>query len=206
MTYDEGNPPSERHDGPNGQPRGRHGQFAHDPDTAKQDARCAELRSQGMTYRQIAAELGIGVTTARDGVERTMLSVRAEPGAMARAVELEKLDGLEQRAREVLNADHVVVSHGRVVHEIVGRNEDGAPIYGGPLVDHEPVLKAIETLRRLAERRAKLLGLDAPTGVMISRQEAYSVGSLEQEIAERTAALKAAGVDVDAVLGRNRGQ
>ena len=75
------------------------------------------------------------------------------------AEELERLKDLERAARRVLTAHHVVVNSGKVVTD---KDTEGKPY---KLTDDGPVIQAITALLRIAERRAKLLGLDAPTKI-----------------------------------------
>ncbi len=67
------------------------------------------------------------------------------------ALELSRLDDLCRAAYAVLDAEHPLISGGAVVeHE------------GLALVDHGHVLRAIDRLIRISERRCVLLGLNAP--------------------------------------------
>jgi hypothetical protein len=69
----------------------------------------------------------------------------------------------------------VVVSGGKIVVD-----DDGQP-----LVDHGPILAAINALVRLMERRARLEGLDEPARADVTARihaEVYSADALEREI------------------------
>lgn len=98
--------------------------------------------------------------------------------------ELEKLDAMETAAWGVLEALHFVVNQGEVVYlydggppetvlqgwarpkltpevkEALERKRDA--MGREPLIDNKPVLDALNVLLKIAERRSKLLGLDAP--------------------------------------------
>jgi transposase len=159
-------------------PRGVKGRYEHTMADAERDATAARLRARGLTYRRIAAELGVDVATAHRAVKRALEATVAEPAAEVRQLELERLDTelerlaeLEERVREVLEAKHVTVQHGAVVQ-----------LDGQPLPDDGPVLAAADRLlkiedarRRKGERRARLLGLDAPQKVETSGQVRYEV-------------------------------
>lgn len=122
---------------------------------AEQAAQAYELRLTGATLREIGATLGIALTTVHERL-RDHMAVRVDPLAdQYRAMELDKLDALSAKAYEVLTKKHIVVQHGKIV-----RDEDG-----NALNDDTPVLHAIDRLVRIAERRAKLLGLDAAVKV-----------------------------------------
>jgi len=177
-------------DDPNGKahrtgPRGNHGQFARDPSTVMTDAEAADLRSQGLSYREIAARMGTSVSTAHDAVNRAMAEVITEPAAEALAFELRRLDeelvrldGLYERVIDVLEREHVTVSQGRVV-----TMDDGSTV-----PDDDWILKAVDRLvkiddqrRRNGESRRRLLGLDQPVKAQVSGGITYEVVGVDTE-------------------------
>jgi hypothetical protein len=140
--------------------RGGNGRYTRSQDTAERDAAACRLRTEGRTYDQIAQQLGFADrSNARDAVERALKATVQEPADQVRQLELARLDALWAAAWAVLEREHVVVNSG----EIVIDTREGAD--GQPLLDDAPVLKAVQTLLKVAERRAKLLGLDAPTKI-----------------------------------------
>jgi Homeodomain-like domain len=149
-------------------------------DAALRDAQALELRAAGASYRQIADRLGISVSTAHGCVERGLDRTRREPADHLRRLEAERLDRLQVEAVQVLRAQHVVIQAGQpVVDTDTGR----------PYVDHGPTLAAIRTLLAVAERRAKLEGLDAPSKVDV--RGTFTVDLIDARIAELTALLGA---------------
>lgn len=98
--------------------------------------------------------------------------------------ELDKLDAMEDAVWTVLESLHYVVNQGEVVYVYpdeqpefrkqgwarpkldvatkVALEEKRAELAREPLTDNKPVLDALAVLLKIAERRAKLLGLDAP--------------------------------------------
>ncbi|WP_069743045.1 hypothetical protein [Streptomyces sp. EN23] len=158
-------------------PRGGDGQFVRSLSTAERDARAAELRSKGWTYRRIAAELGWKQgADAYNAVQRVLKETVREAGEEVRSLELERLDRLEAAANEVLEREHVTVSNGRVV-----------VLHEAPLPDGGPVLAAIDRLLKIQERRARLLGLDAPTkqNISITPERAAALEQLVEELGEQ---------------------
>ena len=137
-------------------------------DAAERDARALEHRAAGATFRQIADRLDISVSTAWECVERGLDRTRREPADRLRQLEAERLDRLQVEAVQVLHARHVVIQGGRVV---VDRN-------GVPFTDHGPTLAAIRTLLAVAERRARLEGLDAPRKEEVLTREAEQAGEI----------------------------
>lgn len=155
----------------NDRPRGGGGKWVRDIATAERDAECARLRSQGKTYRAIAAELNIDVKSAHEGVARCFKETVAEAGETLRQVELERLDTAQAATMAVLETKHVVVSHGKV-------------IYSGtePLIDDGPILAAVDRLVKISESRRKLLGLDAAQKLDVSGGITYEIVGVDPEL------------------------
>ncbi|MGD2042032.1 MAG: hypothetical protein PVJ28_00160 [Acidimicrobiia bacterium] len=170
MADDEITDPAE---GPNGKAddtenpyvRDGNGKFDRDPEVAARDAECARLRSRSMSYREIAAELGISTSSAYVGVRRALAALVAEPAEEVRKMELMKLDRLEQAALAVLEKDHEVTYKGVPT----GVADDG------------PRLAAVAALQKLSESRRKLLGLDRPTEVSVGGTLEYRVVGVDPE-------------------------
>lgn len=182
---------------PTDRPHDPKGRFVRTTDTATRDALAADLRSQGWSYRRIAAHLGVDVRNAYDAVKRAMREIVRESAEAAKQFELDRLDAeldrldtLEAKVRGVIDRDHVTVANNGtvVVHQ------------GEPLLDDAPVLQAADRLlkiedsrRRNGESRRKLLGLDAPSRVSVEAEQ------LGREIARLLdAALGSDGDDADA--------
>ncbi|MET8826088.1 hypothetical protein ABZX40_13530 [Streptomyces sp. NPDC004610] len=151
--------------------RNRQGEFTRTLDTAGRDADACRLRAQGYTYQQIADELDFSNKgDAHHAVSRALREVVREPAEELLKIELDRLDaqlvrlkGLEVEARRVLDAPHIVVSNGHVIHH---------PDTDLPMEDDAPILQAIDRLvkiedarNRNAERRAKLTGVEAAVKV-----------------------------------------
>lgn len=119
---------------------------------AERAAQAYELRLQGLTVAAIGRELGIATTTAHDLLTEYS-AARLDPLTEEyRRLELDRLDDYTRKAYEVLEAEHVVVQHGKVVYD---------PETGAPMRDLGPKLAALDRLVRISERRSRLLGLDA---------------------------------------------
>lgn len=104
---------------------------------AAQDAHCYSLRLSGANFRQIGKALGIGEGTAYKAYQRE--HARRQPSdeevRQARDLDLMRIDRLMMPAFQIAT--------------------------GGQAADKD-ALKAIDTVTRLMERRAKMLGYDAP--------------------------------------------
>jgi hypothetical protein len=136
---------------------------------AERDAEAARLRSRGLSLRQVADALGYSNESgAYKAVQRALAAVPVEAVEELRRLQLEQLNYLGRRAFEVLEAEHPLISpSGRaVVHN------------GQPLTDWRPTLRAIDSLLRIMEREAKLMGLDAP-----QRHPHFTLSTLDLEIA-----------------------
>jgi hypothetical protein len=131
------------------------------PEVAARRAKVLERRTEQIPYAAIAAELGVNESTIRTDYQRALEALKAEQDGQARfnvARQLAALDVAERAAWKVLRKDHIHVQHGKIV-----RHESGEPV-----LDDAPVLNAIDRILKISERRARLLGLDAPTRIEVS--------------------------------------
>lgn len=168
--------------GTRGGTRGGKGRFERSLETATRDAEAARLRTRGLTYRQIADKLNMaGPGKAYEAVRRVLAETTQEAADDLRMVELERLDLMYQAALKVLETEHLTISHGRVIY----RDDNGKP-----LADDGPVLVAIDRMLKIQERRAKLLGLDAPTKANVTVSDAITT-EIEQLAAQLSIADEA---------------
>jgi|SRR5215207_3754548 len=144
----------------------------------EREARAIELRRNGATYHQIAERLHMSVSGAALAVKRALDRHVAEAAPDVRKLELDRLDHLHVQALLVLQREHVVVSAGKVVLDTTGR----------PMRDDGPTLQAIRTILTIQERRARLLGLDAPTRVDV---KVLTIDQMDDRIAELESLLAA---------------
>lgn len=187
------------------QPRTGRGKFTRSIDTAQRDADAARLRARGLTYEQIANELGYADRkNAYNAVERALRATVEEPAAEVRKLELERLDHLWQAALKVLETDHLTVSHGKVITRMVGvkRDEDGIeildpltgktiPVYED-VIDDGPKLAAIDRLLKIQARRAALLGLDTPVRADVTVHQVDPMDTALAEVIREAKAKQAA--------------
>lgn len=115
-------------------------------DITERQNKAVALRRQGGSLRAIAKQLGISHEQVRLDIEAVMTEVIAEAKNNVdelRALELEHLDELRLHAMTILTKE---------------RKDKDDDWY-----DVERIkLTAIDRLRRISERRARLLGIDAP--------------------------------------------
>lgn len=144
-------------------------------EAAHRHARALELRAKGLTYQQIANEMGVNTPQAvRSMIQKAFKDLLAEPQQAVINLEQARLDMLWNKAMDVLDAKHLAIHQGQAIidptKEIQIDEATGKPIITEEalLRDNEPVLKAIQTLLKVAERRAALLGLDAPKRTEVS--------------------------------------
>lgn len=130
---------------------------------ATRDAQAAAMYARGMTFKEIGATFGVTKQAAHQMRARALAAAGKQDREEALAIELAKLDAMEQAAWVVLARNHIVVSNGRVM---VDPRSDEADLV--LLEDDGPVLQAVSTLLKVAERRAKMIGLDAPARVEVS--------------------------------------
>lgn len=143
---------------------GRH-RFTRNPATAANDLRAAQLRAQGWTYQRIAEELGYnpktGKSAAIDAVRRGGKDITREAGKELLEILTDRLETLYEKAVDVSEREHIVVSHGKIIRDDGGR----------PLRDSGPELAAIREARATLESFRKLLGLDAPSRVSVEAEQ-----------------------------------
>lgn len=145
--------------------------------TARRRAEALELRLAGLSYRAVGERLGVSESRAWRIVEAALRAAVSEPAAGVRRLELERLDVLLEEAMRQLRLDHAMVSHGKVVPGVV---DEGAK------------LAALDRCLRIQERRARLLGLDAPAKVHVAEAPAKSdLDERIERLMEEMAALDA---------------
>jgi hypothetical protein len=135
-----------------------------------------------LSYREIAAVRGCSVSSAFDAVRRALGDVPLESAEELRRIELETCSEMHQEALRQLRLDHVMVSHGKVVHGVV---DEGAK------------LAAMDRLLKIQERRARYSGLDAPrkAEVTVITEDALTakIRELELELADDDRVRRLAG-------------
>ena len=131
-----------------------------------------DLRITGMSYRAIAAELGCSVSKAYDDVSAALAKLEAESAEKAAEVRRIELDRIDVMLKGIW-----------------------------PEAEAGDARK-IETALKLMERRAKLLGIDAPTKQEVSGPDggAIPIEDARAMLADRLAAL-AGGPDTGATSG-----
>ena len=164
-------------DGTPERPRTANGQYAYTPEAAARDAHAAELRAQGWTSQQIADELGYSHRrTAQLAIRHALREIVKGPAEKLLAIHMERLETLYDAAVEVLEADHVVVSHGRVV--TMPDPETGEE---KPLVDHAPKLAAIREARATLDSFWTLTGMKKPAKVEHSGGVKYELVGVDPQ-------------------------
>lgn len=142
-------------------------------EAARRRAQVIDLRREGKKFREIGDVLGVSTQRAHQLYWEALRDIKFEAVTTYRAAEVEKYDELERVVRGVLEREHVVVSHGRVVRsQDVVLDEEGLPEYddegepkirlGAPLVDDGPILEAVDRLLKISAARRAVLGLDTP--------------------------------------------
>jgi hypothetical protein len=154
---------------PNDRPHNNNtGRFEPSQNTADRAAQAARLKAENprLSYQQIADAVGYSnKSDAWRAVQRCREAVIREAGAELIASEAQQLDDLFVAAMEILERDHVVVSHGHIVKD----DQDQ------PILDDGPKLAALREMRQIRESYRRLYGLDAETKVNVSGAVRYEV-------------------------------
>lgn len=166
--------------------RAKNGQYAKSADTAERDAEACRLRLRGLGFGEIAKQLGYSDQAhAYQGYRRAMDAIIREPAEQVREAELLRLDALWTHALAIAERFHVAVSNGRVVYT-----------GNGPVKDDMPALQAIDRLLKIQDRRARYLGLDAPTKTEVRHVDA--VDAEIEQLVQRLAHMADSGQAADA--------
>jgi hypothetical protein len=147
----------------------------------ERDAQAVALRARGLTHRQIAAQLGWkSPASVVEAIERSLAEVSREDLAKCRKIEEDKLDDLTRLVWRELARTHYVVaqSTGKVA-----MLADPATGEMRPLTDPMATYHGVDRLIKIADRRAKLLGLDAPLKAKIEVQDSVDA-DIERLVAE----------------------
>lgn len=143
------------------------------------DAEALSYRARGWTYVRIATEMGFaGESGARAAVERALGNGVRDSNEAAKSLLIADLNAAKQAVWAVLEANHLVISDGRVV------SLDGAPI-----PDDEPVLRAVDRLVKINQELAKIYGAYAP-----AKHEVRTIGEIDArllDLAEQVASVDA---------------
>lgn len=152
-------------------------------DVLERDAQAADYYRRGLTYRQIAAQMGYrSPQSVGEAIRRhARYSVTdAMSGPEALQMMLDRLQDYRRLAWRVATTRHYAVTQsGNVVLH---------PETGAPLQDDSPVLAALDRLLRFDDHEAKLTGSYAPVR---SRVEVVTADMIDAQIADLEAELAA---------------
>jgi len=142
--------------------------------TAPLYAEALKLRGEGLTLSAIATRMGLGSPQhASKLIQKALRATIQEPAEELRKIELDRLDMMTREVTEVLKGFHLVISNGQAVRDPrfqfdPEQHEDGSVPQEALVRDTGPILAAVDRLLKIQERRAKLLGLDAPKKTELS--------------------------------------
>lgn len=132
-------------------------------------AEIVRMRRSGALFGEIAARFNLGETRVRTIYYNTLKAIPAPDVAALREEQLGRLDELRAVALAALASNQPVVQNGRVVRDDRGRS----------IPDQAVKLAAVKSLVEIENRRAKLMGLDAPAKHAIEVPEVirYEIGT-----------------------------
>lgn len=136
-------------------------------------AEVVRMRRESMSFEAIGKELKMSRQRAHQIYKAALDDITAMGVHELRKEAAERLDELRREAYAVLKARHPLVAAGAVVYEkypVALIDDEGEPYIewragDEPLEDAGPKLAAIDVLRKLEDRWAKLWGLDAPVKI-----------------------------------------
>jgi len=136
-------------------------------------AKMFELRTgpEKMTIARIADEMECSVFKVQRLLNKYTPQLLEGDATKHREIEVGKLDLLEQKLWAMIDEDYYTVSNGQVVYMETG----------DPVPDIDPILKIVDRILKVSERRAKLLGLDKPVKVEAT---VHQVDAVDRELAD----------------------
>lgn len=130
---------------------------------------------EGHTYESIAREMGYSSKGhAHNAVQRALRLTIQEPADNLRKIQLARLEEAHQVVRTIMRSEHVAHSGGKIVY--MTDPDTGEEV---PVIDHGPNLAAADRVTRIAERVARLTGIDEPT-----KFQDLTLGVVQAKIAE----------------------
>lgn len=149
-----------------------------------QEAAQLHLPPSSLSYQQIGDQLGVPKSTAYEMVQRALAEIPNETTQALVAKELAKLDFLENQAALILGRDHPYVTMGGKLVSLLTTEEflaDPSKENDKLLQDDAPKLQAMNLLLKIAQQRAKFLGLYAPTRTELTGAVTVTVEDRGQE-------------------------
>ena len=147
-----------------------------DVETIERDHKAYDLFRRGLSYRQISAEVGYkSPSAAFDAVRRAARENAVDPleALAARQVFLDRFQDYRRAAQRVLSTRHYVASA-----------QSGKLTYGpdgNPLLDDDPVLRALDRLAKIDDMELRLRDLYPAAK---SRVEVITEDVIDAELAE----------------------
>ena len=112
-----------------------------------------DLRSRGHSVSAIVEATGLSDAQVRGSLSRVAEQYKLESAAEIIKMELDRLDIMLVHAMDALDRTYIAYSNGRAM-----RDDDDNLVE-----DVAPVMKAIDTILKIMDRRSRYLGLDAPS-------------------------------------------
>lgn len=160
-------------------PHAQHSRNGKQEKLVERNTQIWQLRLENKTQREIAEAVGLSQAQV-SSVLADMIKERKEEASEAlREFEVGKLDRLERAMLNVLAREHLTIQGGKVVRESYV-DLDGTEHPGEPYRDDGPAMAAVDRLLKIAQRRAALLGLDAPTKIEQTSYD-YTVNGVSPE-------------------------
>ena len=131
------------------------GRYVRTLETIERDAEAARLYGRGLSYREVGEQLGISKRAAISAVKRAAREILRGPANEVLALHISRLEWAYGKAVEIAEAEHLVVSHGKVICDAEGN----------PLRDHAPILAALREARATLESFRALTGINQPVKI-----------------------------------------
>lgn len=171
--------------GPEPEPKHRDGKGRYLPTVSAEERRRLSWEARSIhfrTWQEIADLYWNGsVGTAHDQVSAHMATMGVRNGLETRELLVTQLETLQRELRQIQQERFVKIDNGRVIQDDEGN----------PILDREPVMRAIEMTAKMGERIAKLV----PGALAPSRTQEVTEDQLDHEREQLLKALAAIQVN-----------
>ena len=184
--------------------RNGNGVFVRTEEQVRKDHEAAAMQARSMKLREIGEHFNVTPQAAALMIARAIEDIPRGSTIELVAVEIEKLDAIERAALQIMERPHPVVSaSGKIVTRVV---EVDGTLQAVEVLDDGVVLAAMDRLLKVGERRARLLGLNAPTNIRME-VVSYDTDTIDAEFEEfKQRALSIGSSDSAGLLDPEEGE
>ena len=156
------------------------------------EQRIIDMRSNGVSFREIGAELGIAHTTAHELWKSLIDKYPARAMQEYRMEQIDLVDKMIRIGLKELEAEHPLLYKGQPVQQKIGEKQVGIDDEGiprmesvfAPVSDSMPKARFLQVLTALSKRKSEITGSDVPVTVDMNVTQR---GEIDAAVAELVA-------------------